>query len=366
MTFPTLEQPSCDRDARSARHREVWNVLVPGDAKRLFERRPAVDIKPVFYSVRRESHHERIMRKLGLTSAAAIARRRIGIWGGCEVPRETNALWLSPGAYFGRNETVGLLDALPELSWVYSQVTATDHLDLETFRQRGVKVSNSGNLSSRRVAEMALACMLAHAKQLPRHLELQRRRAWMSLGCEDVSRQTVGIVGTGNIGREVAQLARGLGMRVIGASRDPGRFGRDPEPYHQVVSLLREIGVLLAQSDHVVVAVPLDQGTTRLIGVAELCQMKRGSSLISVTRGGVVEEEALCDALDSGRIGAAYLEQTAKLPPPRWSRLYRCPNLVLTHYSSANSSCTVEEAFGRFLAGLQCLAETGEPPDRIA
>lgn len=340
--------------------------MVPSQSKALFDRRAGADIEPVFYTVRRESQVQRVMRRLGVIDARAVARSQLRVDGGDGSPRDVRAVWLSPGAHLNCDEMRGLLEALPELEWVYSQVTATDHLDLDAFKRRGVKVSNSGNLSSRRVAEMALACMLAHAKRLPQHFELQKRRVWQSLGCDDVAGQTVGIIGTGRIGGELARLCRGVGMYVLGVSRDPERFGKDPDPYDRVARLDRDLETVLAQVDHVVLVLPLNPETYKLIGPTELSQMRRHSSLINVARGAVVDEDALCDALTRGVIGGAYVEQTTSLPPGRGSRVYRCPNLVLTHYSSAGNARALEEAWERFLLGLRRLIETGEPPDRVA
>ena len=304
------------------------------------------------------------MRKLGWRDAAQTLAWKFEIIEGQELLGETYAMWLSP-AYIPPSEMVCLLDLLPRLKWVYSQMTGTEHLDLGLFSERDVIVSNNGQLNSRRVAEMALADILGHAKRLPKHFALQSVRKWRLVPCDDLNSQTVGIIGTGNIGGALAKLCRAIGMYVIGASRDPKKFSEDPSPYHEVVRLNGELEKLLSQSDHVVITLPLNQETYGLIGRNLLRHIKRSSSLINMARGEIVHEDDLCEALSNGLLGAAYIDRPTNLPPPPSSRLYRTPNLVLTHYSSVNSARAFEEAFGQFIKGLKKVIETGEPPDRV-
>jgi len=259
-----------------------------------------------------------------------------------------------------------LLNRLPGLEWVYSQMAGYDHLDLEMFEKRGIMVSNNGDFSSRRVAEMALACIFAHAKRLQKHFAMQRKRKWQSLPCDDLHRQTVGIIGTGNIGREVAMLCRAIGMRVVGASRSPNRFGDDPSPYHRIVPLYGGLDSLLAESDHVVVAVPLNGQTRSLIGRNELNRMKWNSSLINISRSAIVDEIALCKALTEGRVGGAYIDPPSSLFSSLFSCIYRTPKLVFTHNSSANSPYVNKESYEQFIKGINNIIETGQPPNRVA
>lgn len=341
-------------------------VLVPVDSEALFRQRNVPGLGPVFYRPGSETLFQRVIRKLGWRDIDETLALRLGVLGGLDFLDRIQAVWMSPSLYLPSALLERLLDRSTRLKWVYSQVTGTEHLDLGLFKERGVMVSNGAGLNSRGVAEMALACVFAHAKRLPMHLALQRQRQWKSLPADDLHRQVVGVIGTGNIGGEVASLCRAIGMRVVGASRDPKRFGHDPFPYHDVVPLDEDMDLLLAGADHVVLALPLNQRTQGLIGKSELGKMRRDASLINVARGALVNEVDLCVALSDGRIGAAYIERPTRLPPPPWSRLYRTKNLMFTHYSAANSPHLTKEAFEQFLAGLRCLEETGQPPARVA
>lgn len=177
-------------------------------------------------------------------------------------------------------------------------------------------------------------------------------------------KQTVGIIGTGNIGNEISRLCTAVGMRVIGASRDPERILANHNSYDQVFRL-EELTGLLQQADHIVVTLPLNDQTRGLIGWKFLEEMKNAASLINVTRGAIVDEDALCKALAQGNIGAAYIDVPAKIPLPRWSRMHKTPNLVLTHYSSANSVYLINDAFQQFISGLEKLEKGSQPANRV-
>lgn len=342
-----------------------WTVLAPLESRDLFEGQQLPGVQAAFYRIRSEPLAQRASRKLGWLGAGRVFTERLELFECEDCLREVDALWLSP-AYVPPSQMASLLDQLPKLKWVYSQMKGTDHLDLDYFRRRGVKASNNGQLSSRRVAEMALAAIIAQAKRLPEHILLQQRRRWRSLPCDDLSRQTVGIIGTGNIGKELATLCRAVGLRVIGASRDPGRLSADKMAYDRLFRLEDELDELLGESDYVVLTLPLNRETRGLINAERLSRMKRDATLINVARGGLVDERMLCRALRHGALGAAYIDCPTRIPPAPWSQLYRTPNLVLTHYSSVNSPRALEDAFEQFASGLAQLFETGEPPDRVA
>ena len=342
-----------------------WTVLAPVETRALFERQPSPAARVAFYDMRSASLPQRVFRKLGWLDDERIASDRLELFECDDCLREVKAIWLSK-AYVPPWSLACLLDQLPELKWAYSQKTGTEHLDLDLLRRRGVKVSNNGALSSRRVAEMALANIFAQAKRLPEHVALHRRRRWMSLQCDDLSQQTVGIIGTGNIGNELARLCRAVGLRVIGATRDPGRSGADALAYDRLYRLDEELDALLGEADYVVLTLPLTQETRGLISAERLSRMKRDATLVNVARGGLVDEGALCRALRRGALGAAYIDCPTRMPPAPWSQLYRTPNLVVTHYSSVNSPRAMQDALEQFSSGLEQLRDTGEPPNRVA
>lgn len=335
------------------------------NSQALFEKWQGIEAEPVYYRLEAEALIDKVRRKLNAIDPARVLARRLVFTGPEERIRETRAMWLSSSFYLPPSQMERLLDRLPKLQWIFSQVTGIEHLDADTFKERQVMVSNTGDMSSHRVAEMALAAILAHAKRLPDHIAMQRARRWKSLVSGDVNRQTVGIIGTGNIGNEVARLCAALEMRVIGASRSPDGLRAKSDAYGDILHLDTDLHRLLRNSDHVVIALPLNDETRGLIGQRELSLIKSTASIVNVSRGAIVDEAALCTALKGGTLGSAYIDVPARVPPPRWSRLYRTPHLVLTHYSSANSTYVLEDAFQRFMAGVESLAMGKSPANRV-
>ena len=211
-----------------------------------------------------------------------------------------------------------------------------DHIDLAAAKERGIPVGYTPNLMNGAAADMAFALLLAAARNLvvgdryargPEYLHLDPR---ILIG-QEVHGSTLGIIGLGNIGYEVARRARGFDMTVLYHNR----HARTDAESALGVSYAT-LAELLSRSDFVVLTVPLTGETRHLISSAELAQMKASAILINVARGGVVDKDALLDALQNGKIAAAALDVTEPEPLPRDHALLQLENLVLTpHLGSA-------------------------------
>ncbi len=340
-------------------------ALAPIEARELIEQTTPSDVRYIYYRTRRETIGEKILRKLGLTKPSQTLDHRMRIVGDDANLADVEVMWLSTSMWLPREQMSHLLDRMPKLRWVYSQATGTNHLDLEDFRRRNIMLSNVGRLNSLHVAEMALSNILAHAKRLVEHIDLHRQRRWQSLASDELGDLTIGIIGCGNIGGELARLCQALSMRVIGASRTPRRFDSIENPYDSILSVSLDLGSLLKEADFVVLTLPLTQETRNLIGPKELALMKPASCLINVSRGPIVDEDALCDALDKATLAAAFIDVPRRLRPPRSSRLYRTPGLILTHYSAANVHRNLETACEQFTSNLKTFITTAQPPNRV-
>lgn len=187
-----------------------------------------------------------------------------------------------------------------------------DNIDLTIAKARAVTVVNAPRSTSRAVAELTLALMLSLARSVPRADAAMKNGQWIKKQLEGVELygKTLGIVGLGNIGSVVLQCSVAMGMRVV--AYDPllpddeiRRRGAEP------VSLPE----MYAQSDFITLHVPLTPDTRGLISEQALSQMKRGVRLICAARGGIIDEEALLEALDAGQVGGAALDVYAKEPP---------------------------------------------------
>jgi phosphoglycerate dehydrogenase-like enzyme len=215
---------------------------------------------------------------------------------------------------------------------------------------RGLTVTNLAGLYGPSIAEHALALMIVLARNLHVAFRNQQARRWdrsVAQGMRDLHGGTLGVIGLGNIGQNLARLARACGLRVVGCRRT----GR-PTPFVDRVYRPDELHAMLAEADFVAVAAPLTARTEGMLGPAEFRAMKRGVIYVNVSRGGVAQEAALVDALRSGHVAAAGLDVFATEPLPPEHPLWTLPNVALSpHYSgeTVNNSVLPAERFARNL-----------------
>jgi phosphoglycerate dehydrogenase-like enzyme len=239
--------------------------------------------------------------------------------------------------YLGYGLPGALLQAAPGLRWAHTGAAGVGAALTPELLERDVLFTNSAGIHGPPVAETVLSYILHFARGLDLALTAQRARRWDKAAFDaadtpvrELGRSTVGIVGLGGIGREVAWRAAALGARVVGTRRRP-------VPVDGVELLTGDdaLGRLLESSDYVVLTVPETGRTRGLIGRAELERMRRGAVLINVARGGLLDEDALATALVDGRIRGAALDVFAAEPLPADHPLRDAPNLLITPHTSA-------------------------------
>ncbi len=227
--------------------------------------------------------------------------------------------------------------ANPRLRWVQTmaagggaQVKAADLSRDELDR---VVVTTSAGVHAGPLAEFSIFGLMAGAKHLPRLLAQQSERRWSGRWAMDqLSEQTVLVVGLGHIGREVARKAAALGARVIGVHRRE----LDVEGVERVVGP-EKLAEVAPEVDGVVMTLPGTEATFQLLDEAFFEALRPGATLVSVGRGTVIDEDALVAALQAGRVGFAALDVFAVEPLPEDSPLWSLPNVVLTPHTAANS-----------------------------
>jgi len=240
------------------------------------------------------------------------------------------------------------LFALPRLRWFHSFSAGVDHPAFGALLERGVLLTNSSGVSSVPIAQHVIAMMLRVAKRHDAWAQAQREGRWQPVETDELTGKTVGIVGVGHIGREVARLAKAFGMRVIGCRRRQ----RAMRFVDEIVSPDR-LSDLLARADYVVLAVPLTTETDLLIGEAGLAAMRPGAWLINVSRGRVVDEAALVRALRERRIGGACLDVFQVEPLPETGELWSLPNAIVTPHNAGWSPLNLERGADVFLDNLR-------------
>ncbi len=237
--------------------------------------------------------------------------------------------------------TADVLEQLEGLKLLSLWGTGTDHVDLDAAAERGVTVTNTPGVSAIAMAEHTLALMLSVARDIPRIDAKTKRGAWPRGFVTQLHGKTLGVIGLGAIGQQVARIARGIGMRVIAWTR------------HANILLAQELDVEFVQLDDLyrrsdVVSVHIRQTaeTVKFIGEREFALMKPTAIFINTARGPIVDENAMIKALESNRIAGAGLDVFDTEPLPENHAVTRLSNAVLTPHSGGVTSEALE-------AGLQ-------------
>lgn len=244
-----------------------------------------------------------------------------------------------------------VIERTPNLRWIHSISAGVDKVVTPLSRHRGLQVTNARGVFSRPIAEYVVMMCLVIARRLPQLFDLQRERTWQPLRGEELGGLTVGIIGYGSIGAEVARLLAPFGTRVLATRRHP-ELGGGGQANVEVWGIDR-LHDLLRASDVVVIAAPLTDETAGLIGATELQEMPGHAWLINIARGRLVDEMALRRALANGWIGGAVLDVFDEEPLPADSPLYDTPNLVITPHTSWSSDKVVERSIDLFVANLE-------------
>jgi D-3-phosphoglycerate dehydrogenase len=225
--------------------------------------------------------------------------------------------------------TEQVLDAAPRLRVVGRLGVGLDNIDLAAARARGITVTSARNANAIAVAEYVLAAMLHIARNLAAADASVRAGKWdrVQFGGTELWGRTLGLVGVGKIGRRVAKRAQSFGMTVIGYDPLVGPY--DFAPAEQEITLV-PLDELLARADVVSLHVPLLPATRHLINAERLSQMRPHAVLINTSRGGIVDEVALLDALTGGGLYRAVLAVSEFEPLPAESPLRSCEAVILT------------------------------------
>jgi D-lactate dehydrogenase len=275
-----------------------------------------------------------------------------------------------------------VLDALPELKFIATRSTGFDHIDLEACRKRGIAVSNVPSYGENTVAEHSIALLLMLSRKVHQSV-LQMRSGRVDLAeltGFDLQGKTIGVIGAGHIGLHVIRIARGFGMHVLAfdVRRDP--FVADLLGFEYTT-----MDRLLAESDIVTLHSPLTEKTHHLLGREQFAKMKPGAMIVNTARGGLIDTDALVEALESGKLGGAGLdvlegeelikEEKQLLQQPldverlrmavRNRVLLARDNVVFTPHNAFNSREALVRILEVTLSNLEAF-RAGQPANRVA
>jgi D-3-phosphoglycerate dehydrogenase len=228
-----------------------------------------------------------------------------------------------------------LIDACPRLQLIVRGGVGLDTIDADYARSKGITVMNTPKASSASVAELTIAYLFALARSIVQASQSLKAEKWekKSFEGDELGGKILGLVGLGNIGKEVARRASALGMTVI--AYDPLLSSAPGVP-------LVPLDELLTRSDYISLHLPLTDETRNMIGREQFARMKNGVRLINCARGGIVDEEALYDALKRGKVAGAALDVYAQEPPADY-KLLKLDNVI----GSPHIGAATHEAQGR-------------------
>jgi len=225
----------------------------------------------------------------------------------------------------------------PNLKWIQSPSAGIGQGAKRTgLTETDITLTTSSGMHATPLAEFCIMSMLIFIKDHFHMAREKQRHHWQRLSTTELRTKTLAIVGLGRVGREVARLGQCLGMRVLGTKRNTD--GVDPATVNvETLYPWTDLHPMLGQSDFVVLIVPHTEETHGLIGEAELAAMKKGSVLINIARGPIVDEPSLIRALQSGHLGGLASDVFWKEPLPPDSPFWDMPNVIISPHSASTA-----------------------------
>jgi len=221
----------------------------------------------------------------------------------------------------------------PSLKWFHCLISGVDALISSDLWNMPIKVTSTKGIHAPMISDLALTYIFSFLRQFPSCIRGQIEHKWVGreLGVliEESFDKTVGVIGVGSIGMEIARKCKLLGMRVVGAKRTPVESEWLDKCY-----TMDQIDELLKESDFVILMIPLSKETENLIGARELGLMKKSAYLINLARGGVLDHQALMKALDNGQIAGAGLDIFVKEPLEPGDPLWDYKQIIISHHTA--------------------------------
>jgi phosphoglycerate dehydrogenase-like enzyme len=255
-----------------------------------------------------------------------------------------------------KTEVGHVLERAPKLEWIHQRSVGLDSALFPELIASPIPLTNGRGTFSQSLGEFVITGALYFAKDLPRMLKAKAERRWEVFNVHELSTQTMGIVGHGDIGRAIARRAKALGMRVLALRRDT--TPRAGDEHVDKVFPNEELQRMLPECDYVVVAAPLTPYTRHMLSTAEFNAMKPEAIVMNVGRGPVIDEAAIVEALRSGRIRGAALDVFEVEPLPADSLLWGMENVLISAHTAdhtkdwlADAANFFIEQFGRWRQG---------------
>ena len=270
--------------------------------------------------------------------------------------REFDALLLMRERTFFSDKEYG---QLPKLKFIAQTGRTSVHLDLANATKRGIAISGTPSDSGSPTKELTVGLILALARKIPQVNQRMREERWPAIPGLRLEGKTIGVLGLGRIGNEVARIMKAFDTRVLGWSRS-----LTPERAAQVGAEAVPMETLLKESDFVTVHVHFNAQTTGLIGEKEIASMKRGAFLVNTGRGPIIDEKAMLAALESGHLGGVGLDVYDQEPLPMDHPLRRFDNAILMSHRGYATVEMLSERYEQAITNLLAYLD-GNPSSLI-
>lgn len=256
-----------------------------------------------------------------------------------------------------------VLDAAEKLKYIGLFATGYNNIDIDYAKQKGVTVCNAGSYSTDAVTQQVIGYILMHYTAIPEYNEFVKKGGWKKSAVfsplvffsDEVAGKTLGIVGYGSIGKSVEKAAKGLGMNVIVYTRTVRENGE---------TRFTDLDTLLKESDIVTLHCPLNAQSADMMNAEAFAKMKDGAFFINTSRGGTVDENALYDALSSGKLSGAAVDVLKKEPMSEDCPLDKAPNIIITPHTSWAPLTTRKRLLGIVESNIEAFLK-GVPQNKI-
>ena len=256
-----------------------------------------------------------------------------------------------------------VFDAAENLKYIGLFATGYNNIDIEYAKQKGVTVCNAGSYSTDAVTQQVIGYILMHYTAIPEYNEFVKNGGWKKSAVfsplvffsDEVAGKTLGIVGYGSIGKSVEKAAKGLGMNVIVYTRTVRENGE---------TRFTDLDTLLKESDIVTLHCPLNAQSADMMNAEAFAKMKDGAFFINTSRGGTVDENALYDALSSGKLSGAAVDVLKKEPMSKDCPLDKAPNLIITPHTAWAPLTTRKRLLGIVESNIEAFLK-GAPQNKI-
>ena len=256
-----------------------------------------------------------------------------------------------------------VFDAAENLKYIGLFATGYNNIDIEYAKQKGVTVCNAGSYSTDAVTQQVIGYILMHYTAIPEYNEFVKNGGWKKSAVfsplvffsDEVAGKTLGIVGYGSIGKSVEKAAKGLGMNVLVYTRTVRENGE---------TRFTDLDTLLKESDIVTLHCPLNAQSADMMNAEAFARMKDGAFFINTSRGGTVDENALYDALSSGKLSGAAVDVLKKEPMSKDCPLDKAPNLIITPHTAWAPLTTRKRLLGIVESNIEAFLK-GAPQNKI-